>query len=74
MHKNQHFAQTVNIKFKQKYHVHGNQFLSIELLKMFHRNIDSILDILTNFTIIPNGDYDEVEAGFQRAYLPFGRG
>jgi hypothetical protein len=41
---------------------------------MFHRNIDSIFDILTNFTIIPNGDYGEVESGFQRAYLPFGRG
>jgi hypothetical protein len=43
-------------------------------LKIFPRNIDSILDILTNFTIIPNGDYGEVESGFQRAYLPFGRG
>jgi hypothetical protein len=32
-----------------------------------------IEDILTNFTIIPNGDYGEVESGFQRAYLPFGR-
>jgi hypothetical protein len=41
---------------------------------MFPRNIDSILDILTNFTIIPNRDYGEVESGFQRAYLPFGRG
>jgi hypothetical protein len=30
--------------------------------------------MLTNFTIIPNGDYGEVESGFQRAYLPFGRG
>jgi predicted secreted acid phosphatase len=53
---------------------HGNQFLSIGILKMFLRNIDSILDILTNFTIIPNGDYGEVESGFQRAYLPFDRG
>jgi hypothetical protein len=53
---------------------HGNQFLSIGILKMFLRNIDSILDILTNFTIIPNGDYGEVESGCQRAYLPFGRG
>jgi hypothetical protein len=41
---------------------------------MFPRNIDSILDILTNFTIIPNGDYGEVESGFQRVCITLWQG